>query len=287
MWKLALVILFIIFILCVLESIREQNTFEVTRYRIQSEKLKGKMKILFFSDLHNKSYGPDNNRLLAAAAKEKPDLILIGGDMLVGRRKDCFDEAVKLVRAVSRLAPVYYALGNHEQRMKEDLTIYGDMYQRYIRHYDGYGIRFLDNRSQKIRIKGQDLVVTGLTINYACYTKGFAWREFTEGEMKQCIAGNHDSEYHILMAHNPAYMRTYKKSGAEMILSGHMHGGIIRLPGLGGLISPQMRWFPRYEGGYYPEAGQDIIVSRGLGGHTMNMRFLNTPEMIVLELGGK
>ena len=95
------------------------------------------------------------------------------------------------------------------------------------------------------------------------------------------------ADYEILLAHNPVYFDAYKKWGADLVLSGHLHGGIIRLPGIGGLITPQAIPFPKYSGEMTTEGEQTIIVSRGLGTHTINLRFLNEAEMIVIHLRGE
>ena len=90
--------------------------------------------------------------------------------------------------------------------------------------------------------------------------------------------------YCILLAHNPAYMDAYKSWGADLILSGHLHGGIVRIPGLGGLITPQAFLFPRYSGELTQEEDQSVIVSRGLGTHTIHLRLFNTPELVSVSL---
>jgi len=207
--------------------------------------------------------------------------------MLVGRSSvELYDEAAALVRALAEEYPVFYANGNHEQRMKEEVKLYGDMYQRYMNELKGLGIHFLSNQTDTILIKGQALQITGLDIYYKCYTKGLKTIPFTLADMERCIGKKRSRRYHILLAHNPMYMDTYKEWGADMILSGHLHGGAVRIPGLGGVISPQMRLFPKYGGGHDREDGRDIIVSRGLGSHSIPLRLFNAPEMIVIQLKG-
>ena len=90
----------------------------------------------------------------------------------------------------------------------------------------------------------------------------------------------------ILLAHNPAYMDAYLEWGADLILSGHLHGGLVRVPGIGGIVTPQGFLFPKYSGEMTKEGDQTVIVSRGLGTHTLNIRLFNTPELISVQLGG-
>ena len=89
------------------------------------------------------------------------------------------------------------------------------------------------------------------------------------------------------MAHNPAYMDAYLEWGADMILSGHLHGGLVRVPVLGGIVTPQGFLFPKYSGEMTKVGDQTVIVSRGLGTHTLNIRFFNTPELVCICLGGE
>ena len=95
------------------------------------------------------------------------------------------------------------------------------------------------------------------------------------------------SKYQILLAHNPIYTDTYLDWGADLVLSGHLHGGIVRLPGLGGMITPQFRLFPKYSGELTVKDQQSVVVSKGLGTHTIKIRFLNPAEIVVLHLQGK
>ena len=86
------------------------------------------------------------------------------------------------------------------------------------------------------------------------------------------------------MAHNPSYVKEYVEWGADLILCGHLHGGIVRIPGLTGLITPALEWFPKYSGDLYYEGDKVIVVSKGLGTHTINLRFLNPAEVVVLHV---
>ena len=95
------------------------------------------------------------------------------------------------------------------------------------------------------------------------------------------------AKYQILLAHNPIYTDTYLKWGADLVLSGHLHGGIVRIPGLGGVITPQFRLFPKYSGELTVKDGKSVVVSKGLGTHTIRIRFLNPADVIVLHFQGK
>ena len=126
-----LFVLLLIIAAIVAEIYRETHHFRVTRYDVSSKKLSGiarKLKILFLSDLHNHTYGKENGSLLQSIKDEKPDLIVIGGDMLVGKEGASCETAREFVKRLPEICPVIYASGNHEQRVKEDTETYGEMY---------------------------------------------------------------------------------------------------------------------------------------------------------------
>lgn len=308
-------------ILCLIEAKRELGYFKITHDEVRSKKLKEfllkdsskdpskeeplkealsketpELRIIFLSDLHNKEYGKNNADLLEAIRQEQPDLILIGGDMLIGKpegktgstskqQKDIYHAALRFVGKLPEICPVYYANGNHEQRMKEDQEEYGNVYERYSKALRNAGVHFLENESIVLRVRGQDIRITGLELPEEIYRK---FRKITveKRNIEKCVGKAADGSgiFQILLAHNPAYFPAYKEWGADLVLSGHLHGGIIRLPFLGGLISPQAVPFPKYSGEMTREGEHTIIVSRGLGTHTVNLRFLNEAEVIVIHL---
>lgn len=273
-------------LVCV-ESIREQWNFKVTRYSIQTPKMESgaePKRIIFLSDLHNHEYGKKNIRLLKAISNEKPDLILIGGDMLVGKPGQIPQQAWSFVRQLPRIAPVYYANGNHEQRMKEQPEKYGNVFSVYRQELKEAGVHFLENESIIKTLDGISLRISGLELPMETYQK-FQRFPVTEEEIHEQVGTIDDEDvYQILLAHNPAYYDAYKKWGADLVLSGHLHGGIARIPGWRGVITPQAFLFPKYSGEMTEADGQTIVVSRGLGMHTIKFRLFNVPEMIVLEI---
>ena len=125
--------------------------------------------------------------------------------------------------------------------------------------------------------------IHGVEIPYINYHK-FKKTTLSESQLREILGKADQSKYQILMAHNPVYMETYKKWGADLVLCGHLHGGIVRIPGIGGVISPQFRLFPRHSGELTKEGKQTMVVSKGLGTHTIKIRFLNMAEVIVLHI---
>lgn len=292
--RIFLILAAVLLVAVFLEIYRETHSFRVTRYTVNSGKMKGfgdEIRILFFGDLHNMEYGKHNERLFRAAARENPDLILIGGDMLVGKPDVSYDPALKFVQRLTELCPVFYANGNHEQRMKEEPWKYSFSYESYREQLIRKGTVFLENESREITIRGKKLVVSGLELPLVSYVK-FRKDRISGSTVSESLGftlpqQNPNREaYYILLAHNPTYMDAYKEWGADLILSGHLHGGIARIPGIGGVITPQAFLFPKYSGEMTVEGDQTIIVSKGLGTHTVNIRFMNMPELVSVRIHG-
>lgn len=274
-----------------LEIYRELHHFRVTHYTIESQKFKGfsrDLNLIFLSDLHNRVYGEKNEPLLQAIRNEKPDLILIGGDMLVGKEDASYDIALDFTSQLPEIAPVLYATGNHEQRMREKPEIYQAAYADYRQQLKDRGVLFLENGSCQIEAGTVLLEISGVELPSASYKKlkklPIQASDIAEYLHKDSVSVTEDSVYRILLAHNPAYMNAYKGWGADLILSGHLHGGVMRLPGIGGVITPQAFLFPKYSGEMTKEGEQTIIVSRGLGTHTINIRLFNQPEVVSICL---
>lgn len=270
----------------VIENIRELRTFRVKKYKISSHKLNGisTKRILFLSDLHNYSYGKGNQRLIQAIRRSEPDLILIGGDMVVRKNGTSYEKTAEFLQKLPEICPVYLANGNHEQKLKEQPERYTQSYEKYKEQLVKSGIVFLENETVQIRLDRTRIRITGLEIPMDAYRR-FGRYPLKITELEERV-GRANSCYHILLAHNPAYVRQYQEWGADLILCGHLHGGLIGVPGVGGVIAPNLRLFPRYSGGKYRRKTASVVVSRGLGTHSIPVRFLNPAELIVLEMSG-
>lgn len=272
---------------CLIEMIRELRDFRVTKYRICSQKLNGikrEKKIIFLSDLHNRMYGEENERLLKSIRNQHPDLILIGGDMLVRKDGNSYDKTVHFLAKLPGICPVYCANGNHEQKLKELPDKYEQSYEEYKKALTASGIHMLENASETVKLDEVPVKLSGLEIPLGAYAR-FGKKELSLKEITDRI-GEHGDDYQILLAHHPGYMKEYLAYGADLILGGHYHGCVVQLPGIGGVISTNFTLFPKYSGGIYQEGEQTAVVSRGLGTHSVPLRLWNWPELIVLELSG-
>ena len=287
MIKIILIIVAVFIVYCLIEMIRELRDFRVTKYRICSQKLNGikrEKKIIFLSDLHNRMYGEENERLLESIRNQHPDLILIGGDMLVRKDGNSYDKTVHFLAKLPGICPVYCANGNHEQKLKELPDKYEQSYEEYKKALTASGIHMLENASETVKLDEVPVKLSGLEIQLGAYAR-FGKKELSLKEITDRI-GEHGDDYQILLAHHPGYMKEYLAYGADLILGGHYHGCVVQLPGIGGVISTNFTLFPKYSGGIYQEGEQTAVVSRGLGTHSVPLRLWNWPELIVLELSG-
>ena len=284
--RILIIVILVIIAAVLLEMKRELSSFRTVYYDIKMQGLKFDKKIIFLSDLHNHVYGEENHDLFEAIKTEEPDYILIGGDMLVGKDGESFQNALTFVKQLPAVCPIYYANGNHEQRMKEVPENYSASFAEYKAELMKAGVVFLENDFVSLVWGDKKVKITGLEIPLRCYTH-FHKESLDVSEIKERIGTKENDKYEILLAHNPSYTNVYLNRGADLILSGHLHGGIVRIPGIAGAVSPSFEIFPKYSGDHYQSEDTDIVVSKGLGTHTFNIRLFNPAEVIVLNFRGE
>ncbi len=268
----------------------ERGHLDVVHYQVETTKL-GKawngFKAVFLSDLHDNQFGQDNEELLLAIEREQPDIVLIGGDMLVVKdwAKPDFTALANLYQKLVQNYPVYYAFGNHEQRMKEERQNYPGWWDAYKEVLKNSGMHMLVNKSATIQKGNETMRISGITIPRECYRKGRIPAP-SVGYLEQKIGKSSKTDYELLLAHTPTFAKTYADWGADLVLSGHFHGGTIRIPGLGGVMTPQLQFFSPLARGRVIEGGTQIIVSGGLGTHSINVRLNNLPQLVVVQFRG-
>lgn len=257
------------------------NRFTIREYHCSDKRLEKGWKIVLLSDLHNKSFGKDNRRLIAAIDGICPDLILVAGDMYTASTHQGAEVAQKLMAELAGRYPIYYGNGNHEHKTGLYPEEYGNVYRDYAEELKRLGIRQLIN--QRAQLMGQGLSIYGLEPDRKYYQK-FKRKEMDKGYLEKLLGRPDPSEFSILIAHNPDYFEEYAAWGADLVVSGHVHGGLMRLPVLGGVISPAMRLFPKYDGGLFKIDDSLMVLSRGLGTHTLPIRIFNPGELVVIGL---
>ena len=259
--------------------------FQKVHYHISSKKIKSDVTIVMLADLHNQEYGENNEILLGEIEKLSPDFVCLAGDMLIGHTKIPYEVGQKLVMELAKKYPVFYGLGNHESRMRRQTEIYGTRYNDYMEPIKALGTCVLVNESIRFSVGDNHFQIFGYDLPSKYFEK-FNRYVFEVHQMEEVFGSCDDTadSFQILLAHNPVYFKQYASWGADLTLSGHLHGGIIRLPFIGGVITPQAKLFPRYSAGKYEIGEKRIIVSRGLGTHTIPIRFNNKPELSVIHL---
>lgn len=260
----------------------EKKKLSVWETEVSSPKLQKNRTFVFLSDLHDNEFGRENEKLLEAIEKFRPDAVLIGGDMMVAKETTLGNLRVTdcLLRKLSAKYPVYYANGNHEQRLREEPETYKNVYQEFCQILKECRVTHLENRAVMF---GEDIRISGLEIDKKYYKK-FHVPQMTPEDIAGNIGTASEDVFEILLAHSPLFFKTYVDWGADLILSGHFHGGTIRLPVLGGLMTPQYQFFLPWCAGRFEKEKQVMLVSRGLGTHSINIRLNNKPQLIVVRL---
>ena len=271
-------------ILCLLISVWDCNRFVTVEYGIESDKVTKPCKFVLLSDLHNKSYGKDHERLIDKIDSISPDMVLVAGDMLTAKRGQDFDAALSLMRQLAPKYKIYYGMGNHEHRLQLCPEQYGTVYDDYVTQLSEIGIRPLIN--ENTYLPECNVAVCGARID-KCYFKKFQKYPMDESYLPKILGQPRENACQILIAHTPQYFEEYAAWGADVVVSGHVHGGIMRLPVLGGVLSPNMTLFPKYDGGKFVLGKATMILSRGLGTHTIPVRVFNPGELVTITLTPK
>lgn len=279
----ALVTIFGILVIVLLWVILyDSNRFAVRRHAVTDKRIRKRCRAVVLADLHNKRYGKNNERLLAAVREQQPDIILIAGDIITAKPGRGLEPALQLLRELSRDFPVYYGNGNHEQRLKLYPKVYGDMAERYADALGEMGIEPLANAHAELG--GYGIAVYGAEID-RYYYKRLKVMGMGPDYLPSVLGQAPGDLFTVLLAHNPDYFPQYAAWGADLVLSGHVHGGVARVPFWGkGVIAPTLRLFPEYDGGIYEKDGAVMVLSRGLGTHTIPIRVFNPGELWVVDM---
>lgn len=281
MADILITIIVIVLIVFLWIMLYDSNRFVVSRHQVRDKRILKKVRAVVLADLHNKQYGKENERLLAAIAECEPDFVLVAGDIPTAHPGESLDVAIHLMRKLAEKYPVFYGNGNHEHRLKLYPNTYKDMGERYGKALEEAGISPLVNSYMTLQEYG--ITIYGLEID-RFYYKRFRVQHM-EPEYLSGLLGQADPvTYNVLLAHNPDYFPRYAGWGADLVCSGHTHGGMVRIPFLDkGVVSPRVSFFPKYDGGVFTEGGSTMIISRGLGMHEIPIRLFNPGELIVID----
>ncbi|MGN0170194.1 MAG: metallophosphoesterase [Lachnospiraceae bacterium] len=281
------VVLFCVIVAGLLQLV-ELRRFRITTYCVTSPKVNAPCEILFLSDLHGKTY---NGRLIKRLSKLSPDYILVGGDVVSKKKPNEMSTMPEFLKQLTEIAPVFYGFGNHETTIdkviSQESPACGKLWAEYLSHISQYGIRIERNTVQELR---DDIVLCSLELPEH-YFKKFKTTEATQEDILNLFPDlpKEEKRFQILMAHNPAFSEQYLCLSPNLILSGHTHGGLVRFPLVGSLISVELTWNPKYDGGRYRLLGNNgedctLIVSKGLGNHSLPIRILDRAEAVRILL---
>ena len=256
----------------------------VTEFEVESTQLPESFdgyRIAHVSDLHNDEFGEGNEELLALIKSTEPDMIAITGDLLDSRRTDV-EKALHFVQQALKIAPCYYVTGNHESRE-------GKTYDQFEKDMIAAGVIVLRNEKQTLEKDGDVITVVGIddprfVLDTDRQAKmGPVVRAALDGLLKDTPK----EEVVILLSHRPELFKSYCERGIDLVLTGHVHGGQVRIPGIGGVIGPGQGLLPDYDAGLYSDGDTNMVLSRGLGQSIVPFRINNPPELVLVTLKKK
>ena len=256
---------------------------KISEYNIDLAELSGSARVVVISDLHGKEYGRDNKRLLDKISEQNPDAIFVVGDMLDDNdAENGFSKTTKMLNDLLDIAPVYFSYGNQEKEYS------GDILDGFVNTITENGIIVLDDSFVDCEINGQKIRIGG-TMGHA-FPFGRTMEEFESSDEYIFLKDMEKTDLPtIVLAHMPD---TFIFNGAhnywsniDLVVSGHTHGGVVRLPFVGGLYAPMQSFFPEYDYGFYMLGEKmQMVITSGLSGYKFIPRFLNLPEICVLNL---
>lgn len=281
--KVVFIILALLLVTTIAITILSNICIKISEYNIDLSELSGSARVVVISDLHGKKYGRDNKRLLDKISEQNPDAIFVVGDMLDDNdAENGFSKTTKMLNDLLDIAPVYFAYGNQEKEYS------GDILDGFVNTITENGIIVLDDSFVDCEINGQKIRIGG-TMGHA-FPFGRTMEEFESSDEYIFLKDMEKTDLPtIVLAHMPD---TFIFNGAhnywsniDLVVSGHTHGGVVRLPFVGGLYAPMQSFFPEYDYGFYMLGEKmQMVITSGLSGYKFIPRFLNLPEICVLNL---
>jgi len=258
---------------------RHNKTIVTTNYTVTSERLPKSFDgftIVQVSDLHNALFGSGNCDLIKAVKDAVPDIIAITGDTMNAYAPSAA-EACALMDELVKIAPVYFVTGNHEYRTEAEFS-------KLYEHMKSIGVTVLRDESCTIERDNEHITVVG--VEDPTYSGIFDFVYSDEFAKKVCSLTPKEG-FVLTLSHRPDILDKYSASGADLVLSGHAHGGQFRLPVLGAAFAPNQGFFPKFTEGVHFKNGTALVISRGLGNSSFPFRLNNPPEIVAVTLEAK
>lgn len=284
--RILLIVLAVLLALTGAELLYSNYALTVSRYTVSSEKVTGSFRIVFLSDLHGREFGENNSRLLRKIEAEQPDLICMVGDIFNSDAEEAEIAAMcALIRSASEIAPVYFCLGNHEATYLES---HGE---GLLAQITASGAVLLDNRYEDLEIHGTKIRLCGYTGWYRTPHFGDADGKEQQRILEFASDFENTSRFKLLLNHIPTNWLDWRyidKYPSDLVLCGHYHGGVIRIPIIEqGLFAPYVGSFPPYSKGQFAGSKASCILTTGLAGSYGLPRFFNPPEICSVDIIGR
>ena len=249
----------------------DNKRISVRRYEVKLRRLGGGFKIVQISDLHNQVFGKNQRHILEKVREEKPDVIVITGD-LVDFRHTNIEIALDMVRQLKKIAPVYMVTGNHELWSPQWSELKQELEKEKIL-LDGKRVVLRKNK-EKINLWG--IADPGNQVEESS--------DFFGDDLRVMTSKMNQNEVNVLLSHRPEKFKDHVDNSFDVVLSGHAHGGQARLPILGGLVAPHQGILPNFDAGVFKQGRTWMVVSRGLGNSLIPLRVFNNPEIVSIVL---
>lgn len=264
-------ILPVLTILVILTLIALDERLILRTYTVASPKLTAEVRLAVVTDFHSSDNADDVVAMVASCA---PDAVLMVGDMFDDDTQNRPTErTLSLMRQLSAQYPCYYVSGNHEAWTGEMDALY--------QQTEEAGVTVLRMSSGVLTVRGQRIALCGIPDPYEMVLSG---APDTEEQLRQALEDVDSADFAVLLAHRPELLAKYAQFPLDLVVSGHAHGGQVRIPGvLNGLYAPNQGWFPKLAGGAYTQDGTTLIVSRGLAVRTRLPRIFNRPEVVLVR----
>lgn len=267
-WTAALAVLILLAVIAL------DQRLVVRRYTVEAEEITAPVRLAVLTDLHECDYGIEGAELLEVLEAEKPSAVLLVGDMFADGGSYAY--GLTVMEALVQRYPTYYVTGNHEYWTNE--------VDRIVALVRETGVTVLDQSCEVLALNGQRISLCGVPDPYAMTYSG---APDIQTQLTRAMAQTEQGSFTILMAHRPELAELYAAAGFDLVLSGHAHGGQVRIPLLvNGLYAPNQGWFPKYAGGEYQVGGTTLIVSRGLSTQRQMYipRIFNRPELVIVTI---
>lgn len=274
--KILITIILILGILCPIHFTYENTKLQITNYTITNESIPeyfNNFKIAQISDFHNTKNKTLTKDLVDEIKKQNPNIIVLTGDLIDANKID-IDTSINFIKEIKDISPIYFTTGNHEASISKYNTLKEKLEEN--------NVIILESDCIQIKINESEINLIGIDDPRFINDSFIEDKEIIKNEISN-TKYNKDN-FTILLSHRPEVFATYVENNIDLVLTGHAHGGQIRIPFIGGLVAPNQGLFPKYTSGIFEEENTEMIVSRGIGNSILPFRINNRPELVIVTL---